>query len=104
MSDTATIRRPRRWHIAVFLAPAALVYSAFMIIPLADTLRLSLFHVVLPFLAYGALAGSGSVALRVRTALFAVACAALLLLFIGIHNAWDAVTYHIFFVRSHRRE
>jgi hypothetical protein len=29
-------------------------------------------------------------------ALFGVAVAALLLLFIGIHNAWDAVTYHVF--------
>jgi hypothetical protein len=29
-------------------------------------------------------------------ALFAVGAAALLLLFIGIHNAWDAVTYHMF--------
>ena len=46
MSDIETIRRPRRWHIAVFLAPAVLVYSAFMIIPLIDTLRLALFHVV----------------------------------------------------------
>lgn len=35
--------RPRRWHIAVFLAPAVLVYTALMIIPLADTLRLSAF-------------------------------------------------------------
>jgi raffinose/stachyose/melibiose transport system permease protein len=40
------LRRPRRWHIAVFLAPAVLVYTALMIIPLADTLRLSLFRVV----------------------------------------------------------
>ena len=46
MSDIETIRRPRRWHIAVFLAPAVLVYSAFMIIPLIDTLRLALFRVV----------------------------------------------------------
>jgi hypothetical protein len=28
--------------------------------------------------------------------MFGVAAAALLLLFVGIHNAWDAVTYHIF--------
>jgi hypothetical protein len=27
--------------------------------------------------------------------LFGVAAAALSLLFIGIHNAWDAVTYHV---------
>jgi raffinose/stachyose/melibiose transport system permease protein len=40
------LRRPRRLHIAVFLAPAVLVYTAFMIIPLADTLRLALFKPV----------------------------------------------------------
>jgi hypothetical protein len=28
-----------------------------------------------------------------------VAAAALLLLFIGIHNAWDTVTYHVFVQR-----
>jgi hypothetical protein len=32
----------------------------------------------------------------VREALFGVGTATLLLLFIGIHNAWDAVTYHVF--------
>ena len=29
-------------------------------------------------------------------AMFGVGAAALLLLFIGIHNAWDAATYHVF--------
>jgi hypothetical protein len=28
--------------------------------------------------------------------LFVVGAGALLLLFIGIHNAWDAVAYHVF--------
>jgi raffinose/stachyose/melibiose transport system permease protein len=42
-ADLAPIRRPWRWHIVVFLAPALLVYSALMIVPLAETLRLSLF-------------------------------------------------------------
>jgi hypothetical protein len=56
-----------------------------------------LFHVVLPFAAYAALALSASAALsHLRAALFAVGGAALLLLFIGIHNAWDAVSYHVF--------
>jgi len=32
---------------------------------------------------------------QARPALFLVAAAALLLLFIGIHNGWDAVTYHV---------
>ena len=36
-------RRPRRFHIVVFLAPATIIYTLFMIYPLADTLRLSLF-------------------------------------------------------------
>ena len=56
-----------------------------------------LFHVFLPLAAYAALAMSAYEALvHVREALFATAAAALLLLFIGIHNAWDGVTYHVF--------
>ncbi len=35
-----------RWHIAVFLAPAVIVYSAVMIYPLFNTLRLSFFSAV----------------------------------------------------------
>jgi hypothetical protein len=56
-----------------------------------------LFHAVLPFAAYATLSASACAA-RAHPAecLFGVATAALLLLFIGIHNAWDAVTYHIF--------
>jgi raffinose/stachyose/melibiose transport system permease protein len=38
--------RPRRWHILVFLLPAFIVYSAVMILPLIETLRLSLFNTV----------------------------------------------------------
>ncbi|TPL93932.1 sugar ABC transporter permease [Mesorhizobium sp. B2-3-12] len=37
-------KRPFHWHIAVFLAPAVLVYTAIMILPLAGTLQLSLFR------------------------------------------------------------
>ena len=56
-----------------------------------------LFHVVLPAVAYVMLAGSAYVAHSFeRQALFFVGAAALLLLFIGIHNAWDGVTYHVF--------
>jgi hypothetical protein len=32
---------------------------------------------------------------HMREALFGVGGAALLLLFIGIHNAWDSVAYHV---------
>lgn len=37
-------KKPVRWHITVFLAPAVLVYTAIMIIPLFGTLNLSLFN------------------------------------------------------------
>ena len=40
MTDTSRPRR--RWHIAVFLAPALLVYTAIMIVPLIQTLWLVL--------------------------------------------------------------
>ena len=59
-----------------------------------------LFHVLLPFAAYATLAGSAYMARsNVGGPLFGVGAAALLLLFIGIHNAWDAVTYHVFVKR-----
>ncbi|MBN9078077.1 MAG: ABC transporter permease [Rhizobiales bacterium 65-79] len=40
----AVARRQTRWHIAVFLAPALIVYTAIMILPLFGTLQLSLFR------------------------------------------------------------
>jgi len=56
-----------------------------------------LFHVLLPMAAYITLAVSAYAArFHLREALFGVGAAVLLLLFIGIHNAWDAVTYHVF--------
>jgi len=59
-----------------------------------------LFHVLLPFAAYAVLAISAFVAhYSARPALFLVGAAALVLLLVGIHNAWDAVTYQVF-VRS----
>lgn len=60
-----------------------------------------LFHALLPFAAYATLAGSAYAALwNAERTLFGVGAAALLLLFIGIHNAWDAVTYHVFVKRK----
>src|SRR5215470_9252651 len=53
-----------------------------------------LFHVVLALVAYVILALSAIAALSyMREALFGVAAAAILLLFLSIHNAWDAVAY-----------
>jgi hypothetical protein len=61
-----------------------------------------LFHSVLPFVSYVALAGAAAAVIGPygRPALFTAAGAVLLLLFIGIHNAWDAVTYHVFVRRG----
>jgi hypothetical protein len=56
-----------------------------------------LFHALLPFTAYTTLAITAFVShSHLRGALFGIGAAAMLLLFIGIHNAWDGVTYHIF--------
>jgi hypothetical protein len=58
-------------------------------------------HVALPVAAYAVLILSAfATVLLSREALFAVGGAALLLLFIGIHNAWDAVSYHVFFSKD----
>ncbi|HWJ22358.1 MAG TPA: hypothetical protein VNS52_08410 [Gemmatimonadaceae bacterium] len=53
-----------------------------------------LWHTILPTIAYATLFGA-AVTLRgdPASSLFAVAAAALALLFIGIHNAWDTVTW-----------
>src|SRR5690606_24619480 len=44
MTMNSVQKKPIRWHIAVFLAPAVAVYTAVMIIPLFGTLQLSLFN------------------------------------------------------------
>lgn len=55
-----------------------------------------LFHCFLPLVAYAALAAGGCIAnFHTRAALFTVGGAVSLLLFIGIHNAWDGVSYHV---------
>jgi len=55
-----------------------------------------LFHALLPLAAYLILlAAALAVTPLTRDAMFGVGGAALLLLFTGIHNAWDAVAYHV---------
>lgn len=56
-----------------------------------------LFHLILPFVSYALLATTplwGEP--HARLALFGVAGASLLLLFTGIHNAWDSVAFQVF--------
>jgi hypothetical protein len=53
-----------------------------------------LWHIILPLTAHAMLLAAGLALVRWPSgALFAIAAAALLLLFIGIHNAWDTVTF-----------
>jgi len=57
-------------------------------------------YVVVPSVAYVILALSAYVAYRhARAGMFLVGGAALVLLFVGIYNAWDTVTYHVFVQR-----
>jgi hypothetical protein len=62
-----------------------------------------LFHVILPLAAYALLAWSlFADPSHLREMLFGVGAAALLLLFIGIHNAWDNITHTVFFHHAER--
>lgn len=64
-----------------------------------------LFHAVLPIAAYAMLAVSAYAArAHFYRPMFGIAAAALLLLFTGIHNAWDAVTYHVFVKKPQHEE
>jgi hypothetical protein len=63
-----------------------------------------LYHSALPFVAFAALMAMAVVgSSRLRPALFGVAGVALFLLLLGIHNAWDVVTYYVF-VRAKEAE
>lgn len=62
------------------------------------------FHALFPVVAYCALAASAFVIRsHPHAAMLIAGAAALLLLFTGIHNAWDAVTYHVFVARQAHR-
>jgi hypothetical protein len=53
-----------------------------------------IWHVLLPAIAYGSLIASAAILSRhMEVSLFMAAGVSVLLLFIGIHNAWDTVTY-----------
>lgn len=53
-----------------------------------------LWHAALPLCGYAALAVAAIALPRsLGSSLFAIGAASLLLLFVGIHNAWDSVTY-----------
>lgn len=62
-----------------------------------------LFHFVFPFISYGALLLAGAfLPGGLEPLLFAIGAAAVALMFIGIHNAWDSVVYVA--LREHKKE
>lgn len=64
-----------------------------------------LYHVLMPLAAYATLLGSAFLsAAHEAEVLFVVAGAVLLLLFAAIHNAWDAIAYHVLVVRQRGKD
>jgi hypothetical protein len=58
-------------------------------------------HVLVPMAGYVAIAASAiATGSYENDALFALGAAVLLLLFSGIHNAWDSIAYHVFVKRA----
>ena len=64
-----------------------------------------LHYALLPLAAYAMLALSAfMIPAHTTEALFGVGAAALLLLFIGIHNAWDSIVYLVFYNKQAESE
>ena len=64
-----------------------------------------LFHFALPLMANAVVVlSAAAVAWHERAALFALAGATLLLLFVGIHNCWDAITYQVLVRMREKKE
>jgi len=64
------------------------------------------FHLAFPFASYVLLAAAPFAApTHTRGSFFCIGAASLLLLFTGIHNAWDAVSYQVFMSQenTHRK-
>jgi hypothetical protein len=91
------------WPLAMLLGATGLAGVIYAAIVIRRTRRQTgyapvfedwLWHAALPVLAYGAVVcGAVVMGIHERAALFTIAAVALLLVFIGIHNAWDAVTF-----------
>ena len=94
------------WHASLLLGLVGLGGVSYVIIVLRRVRRQTdyqpvledwLWHTVLPLVSYTALVVAAIVLPGHPTpALFVIAAATVLLLFIGIHNAWDVVTYTAF--------
>jgi hypothetical protein len=94
---------PELWQAATAVGICGVMGIAYTLIVIRRARRTQLYkpeledwiwHAVLPLFAYAILTvGAATLPLRHVPALFAIATYAILLLFVGIHNAWDSVTY-----------
>ena len=94
---------PALWNASLLLGLSGLAGMIYVVIVLRRVRRQKdyqlvledwLWHTVLPLVSYTALVGAALLLPGYPApALFVIAAATLLLLFIGIHNAWDNVTY-----------
>jgi len=105
---------PAAWLAQLALLPFGLAGVGYMVVVLRRARRQTdykpvaedwLFHGALPLIAYISIlvAGSG-LPRRTSPHLFVLGGAAVLLVFIGIHNAWDTVTYIVVARWEARRE
>jgi hypothetical protein len=94
---------PELWEAATAIGICGLLGILYTLIVIRRTRRTTnykpemedwIFHAVLPMIAYATLfVSAATLELRQVPALFGVATFGLTLLFVGIHNAWDSVTY-----------
>jgi hypothetical protein len=94
---------PSLVHPAVLLGLAGLFGTAYVFHVIARTRRFIVYrpgiedwfwYTMLPLIAYLAIVAGAMLLPSIPTyALFALAAADMLLIFVGIHNAWDVVTY-----------
>lgn len=94
---------PTLWQPGLLLAIVGLAGIGYLIIILRRVLHLSayhpvmedwIWHILFPFAAYAVLfVTTIMLSGNPVTVLFVIAAVIVLLLFIGIHNSWDTVTY-----------
>jgi hypothetical protein len=97
---------PALWNAGLLLGITGLAGVIYMIVVIRREIHQAeyqpvledwIWHTIFPFISYAALLFSAIILESNATpALFVIGAATMLFLFIGIHNAWDTVTYMTF--------
>jgi hypothetical protein len=105
LSAILTAPWPAMWGVRLALGAFGAAGVGYMLIVLTRTRRQTaykpvfedwLFHAALPLAAYaGVLVAAAALPRHQTSLLFVIGAASVLLLFVGIHNAWDTVIYII---------